>query len=48
MSRAEPGETLVTEPVAVAVRGAGHEFEPVGECVLKGVPGSWTLARVRR
>jgi class 3 adenylate cyclase len=47
MAQAAPGETLVTEPVAVAVRGAVHEFEPAGEHELKGVPGTWTLARVR-
>jgi class 3 adenylate cyclase len=45
MSHADAGETLVTEPVAIAVRGAGHEFEPAGDHELKGVSGSWSLAR---
>jgi class 3 adenylate cyclase len=47
MSRADAGETLVTEPVAVAVRGTGHEFESAGDHELKGVPGRWMLARLR-
>jgi class 3 adenylate cyclase len=45
MGCAGPGEILVTESVPIAATGSNHRFELVGDCELKGVPGTWTLFR---
>ena len=45
MALAGPGEVLVTASVPIAVAGTKHRFELVGEHVLRGVPGSWTILR---
>jgi hypothetical protein len=45
MAMAGPGEVFVTGSVPVAVTGTAHSFELVGEHVLRGVPGTWTVLR---
>jgi class 3 adenylate cyclase len=45
MAFAGPGEVLVTASVPIAATGTDHRFETVGDHVLKGVPGTWTLFR---
>jgi class 3 adenylate cyclase len=45
MAMAGPGEVLVTGSVPMAVTGTDHAFELVGEQVLRGVPGTWTIYR---
>jgi class 3 adenylate cyclase len=45
---AHPGEVLVTRTVVDLVSGSGIEFEDRGEHELKGVPGAWGLAAVKR
>ena len=45
MALAGPGEVLVTASVPIAVTGTDHRFELVGEQVLRGVPGTWTVFR---
>jgi class 3 adenylate cyclase len=40
---AEPSEVLVSRTVKDLVAGSGIEFDPRGEQVLKGIPGSWAL-----
>ncbi len=42
---AGPGEVFVTASVPIAVTGTAHRFELVGEHVLRGVPGTWTVFR---
>jgi class 3 adenylate cyclase len=39
-------EILVSSTVRDLVVGSGIEFEPRGECELKGVPGTWQLLSV--
>jgi class 3 adenylate cyclase len=46
MSRAGPGEVLVSATVKDLVFGSGLEFEDRGTHVLKGVPGEWRLFAV--
>ena len=48
ISKAEPGEILVSRTVKDLVAGSGIEFEDNGSHVLKGVPGKWHLFRVKR
>ena len=43
MSKAGPGEVLVSRVVADLVAGSGIAFEDRGEAELKGVPGTWRL-----
>jgi class 3 adenylate cyclase len=43
MSKAGPGEVLVSRVVADLVAGSGIVFEDRGEAELKGVPGTWCL-----
>jgi pimeloyl-ACP methyl ester carboxylesterase len=43
---AGPGEVLVTGTVRDLVAGSGLEFEDRGSHELKGVPGTWAIARV--
>lgn len=38
------GEVLVTRTVTELVTGGGDRFEPRGDHVLRGVPGSWSLS----
>jgi class 3 adenylate cyclase len=45
MARAGPGEVLVTASVPIAATGSSHEFEPVDDAELKGIPGTWVLFR---
>jgi hypothetical protein len=47
MAMAGPGEVFVTGSVPIAVTGTDHGFELVGERVLRGVPGTWTIFRDR-
>ncbi len=42
-TQAAPGEVLVSRTVVDLVVGSGLAFEDRGECVLKGMPGSWSL-----
>lgn len=42
-SLAQPGKMLVSSTVKDISAGSGIDFEPAGEHVLKGVPGTWTL-----
>jgi class 3 adenylate cyclase len=44
---ADPGEVLVSSTVKDLVAGSGTEFVDRGEHELKGVPGTWTLFKVR-
>jgi class 3 adenylate cyclase len=46
MSRAGPGEVLVSSTVKDLVVGSGLEFEDRGGHELKGVPGEWRLFAV--
>jgi class 3 adenylate cyclase len=46
MSRAAPGEVLVTGAVRDLVVGSGIEFADRGTHSLKGVPGEWQLLEV--
>ena len=43
MSKASPGEVLVTATVKDLVAGSGIEFAERGSHALKGVPGRWRL-----
>ena len=43
MSKAGPGEVLVSRVVADLVAGSGIEFADRGEVELKGMPGIWRL-----
>lgn len=43
MSKAKPGEVLVSRVVADLVAGSGITFADRGEAELKGVPGIWRL-----
>jgi class 3 adenylate cyclase len=43
MSLAGRGEVLVSPSIRDDMPGDGHEFEPRGMHVLKGVPGDWLL-----
>lgn len=45
-ARAGAGEVLVTRTVADLLAGSSYHCEPVGEFELKGLPGTWGLARV--
>jgi class 3 adenylate cyclase len=45
MAQAGAGEVWVSGTVRDLTSGAGLHFEPRGEHVLKGVPGSWLLFR---
>jgi class 3 adenylate cyclase len=45
MSKADPGEVLVSGTVHDLTAGAGLTFEPRGVHALKGVPGEWLLYR---
>jgi class 3 adenylate cyclase len=45
MALAGPGEVFVTASVPIAVTGTDHSFEVVGDQVLRGVPGTWTVFR---
>ena len=47
MAEAGPGEVLVSQTVRDLVVGSGIEFEERGTRELKGVPGEWSLFRVR-
>jgi class 3 adenylate cyclase/pimeloyl-ACP methyl ester carboxylesterase len=47
MSRAGPGEVLVSNTVKDLTVGSDIEFEERGEHQLKGVPGSWHLYAAR-
>jgi class 3 adenylate cyclase len=44
---AHAGEILVSRTVVDLVAGAEMSFEVVGDSELKGVPGTWTLYRLR-
>jgi class 3 adenylate cyclase len=46
VSKAEPGEVLVSSTVKDLVAGSGIAFEDRGIHDLKGVPGEWRLFRV--
>ncbi len=46
-AKAGPGEVLVSRTVADLVAGSGLAFDDAGEHILKGVPGTWSLLRVR-
>jgi class 3 adenylate cyclase len=46
MAAAEHGGVLVSGTVRDLVIGSGIEFEDLGEQELRGVPGTWPLARV--
>ena len=43
MSKAEPGQVVVSGTVTDLVAGSGIEFENLGSHALKGVPGDWRL-----
>lgn len=43
MSKAKPGEVLVSRVVSDLVAGSGIAFEDKGDAELAGVPGSWRL-----
>lgn len=43
---AAPGEVLVTGAVQATTMGSGQAFAPSGSHDLRGVPGSWALARL--
>ncbi len=45
MALAGPGEIFVTGSVPIAATGTEHRFDVVGDCKLKGVPGTWTIFR---
>ena len=45
---AHPGEVLVSRTVVDLVAGSGIEFDDRGDHELKGVPGNWRLAAVKR
>ena len=45
MSKAAPGEVLVSNTVRDLVAGSGITFEDRGTHILKGVPGEWRLSR---
>lgn len=47
-SRAQAGETLVSQTVRDLVTGSGLVFEDRGVHELKGVPGEWRLYALRR
>ena len=47
MNHADPGEIWVSGAVPLLMVGSNVEFEPRGECALKGVPGDWQLLTVR-
>jgi class 3 adenylate cyclase len=46
LSKAGPGEVVVSAPVPMLMAGSGFEFEDRGEHELKGVPGRWRLFAV--
>ena len=46
LSKAGPGEVVVSAPVPMLVVGSGLEFEDRGEHELKGLPGTWRLFAV--
>ena len=46
MAMAGPGEVFVTASVPIAVTGTAHSFELVGDTVLRGVAGTWSIYRV--
>jgi class 3 adenylate cyclase len=46
LSKAGPGEVVVSAAVPMLVAGSGFEFEDRGEHELKGVPGTWRLFAV--
>jgi class 3 adenylate cyclase len=43
MSRAQPGEVLVSNTVKDLVAGSGLRFAERGLHALKGIPGDWQL-----
>lgn len=45
-SKAEAGETLVSQTVKDLVAGSGIEFQDRGSHELKGIPGEWRLYSV--
>lgn len=45
-SKAEAGETLVSQTVKDLVQGSGIEFQDRGSHELKGIPGKWRLYSV--
>lgn len=48
LSKAGPGEVVVSSTVKDLVVGSGIKFEDRGSHVLKGVPGEWHLYAVKR
>jgi class 3 adenylate cyclase len=44
---ADPSEILVSQTVKDLTAGSGLTFEEVGDCVLRGIPETWRLHRVR-
>ena len=48
LSKAGPGEVLVSSTVKDLVAGSGIQFEERGVHALKGVPGEWRLYAVAR
>ena len=44
---AEPGEVVVSSTVKDLVAGSGLNFDAIGVRPLKGLPGTWSLYRVR-
>jgi class 3 adenylate cyclase len=46
-AEAEPGEVVVSSTVKDLVAGSGIDFDDLGDRVLQGVPGTWTLYSVR-
>ena len=46
MSRADPGEVLVSSTVKDLVVGSGIDFEHRGAHELKGIPGEWSIFSV--
>jgi class 3 adenylate cyclase len=45
MTLAGAGAIFVTASVPIAATGTEHRFELVGDCELKGLPGTWTIFR---
>ncbi|MGI9604053.1 MAG: adenylate/guanylate cyclase domain-containing protein [Acidimicrobiales bacterium] len=45
-AEAAPGELWVSRTIVDVLEGSHFCFEPMGERILKGVHGSWTLSRV--
>ena len=47
MSKAEAGETLVSDTTRALAAASGLTFEPRGTHELKGLPGEWALFAYR-